>query len=282
MRIPARSRTEAMDWSLVLVSQSIETALEHTPEAGWELAVASEDYERALEAIRLYRAENRGWPWQRRILRSGLLFDWGSLAWVGLVVLFFCLDERVGLQRAGLMIRPAVGQGEWWRLFTAIWLHADVSHLVFNATLGFVLLGFAMAGFGSSPGLLGAYLAGVGGNLIGWAASPSRGSSLGASGMVMGALGLVAMLSLTRWQEVPNRKKYLVAGVSGGLMLFVLFGLSPGTDVVAHFGGFVSGVLIGFLLARFPLERNARANAICGLLFAVLVLVPWWLAWAGR
>jgi len=280
MQIAARSRSQAMDWSLVLMSQGIETALEHTPETGWALSVASQDYDKALETIRLYRLENRGWPCQRQILRANLLFDWSSLAWVVLLVLFFWLDEQFGLQSAGLMNRPAVGQGEWWRLFTAIWLHADISHLVFNATLGFVLLGFAMAGFGPGFGLLGGYFAGVGGNVIGWLLSPSRGTSLGASGMVMGALGLLAMLSMTRWREFPVRTKYLVAGVSGGIMLFVLLGLNPGTDVVAHFGGFVSGVSIGAVLARFSLEKSAFANGICGLLFAVLVLVPWWLAWS--
>lgn len=267
-----------MDWSLVLISQGIESALENTPEQGWGLAVSAEDYQRALEAIRLYRVENRGWPWQRQIFRAGVIFDWASLAWVVLVLLFFWLDEHLGLQRAGLMNSRAVGQGEWWRLFTAIWLHADASHLAFNATLGFLLLGLAMAGFGSGPGLLGAYLAGMGGNLLGWFVSPMRGSSLGASGMVMGALGLLAMQSLTRWRGIPGRTKYLLAGVSGGLMLFVLLGLSPGTDVIAHLGGFISGSLIGLLLVRFPLDRSTTGNVLCGLLFVALVLLPWWLA----
>src|SRR5438105_2939744 len=144
MRIPARSRAQAMDWSLVLVSQGIETAVEHAADAGWALTVAPEDYENALQTIRLYCLENRGWPWQRPIFRAGLLFDWSSLAWIVLLLLFFWLDAHVGLAGVGLMNGRAVSQGEWWRLFTAVWLHADISHLAFNAAIGFVLLGLTM------------------------------------------------------------------------------------------------------------------------------------------
>ena len=67
-RIAVRSRRQAMDWSLVLVSQGIESAIEYSEEgAGWGLVVASPDYSRALGAIRLYRLENRRWPWRRRL-----------------------------------------------------------------------------------------------------------------------------------------------------------------------------------------------------------------------
>ena len=44
--IPARSRREVMDWSLVLASQEIEAMIVRT-EAGWGLAVEERDYERA-------------------------------------------------------------------------------------------------------------------------------------------------------------------------------------------------------------------------------------------
>src|SRR5436190_15989082 len=54
-RIPARSRGQAMDWSLVLASQGIEHAIDDPAETGWGLIVAESDRAAALEAIRLYR-----------------------------------------------------------------------------------------------------------------------------------------------------------------------------------------------------------------------------------
>ncbi|HWH70051.1 MAG TPA: rhomboid family intramembrane serine protease, partial [Candidatus Sulfotelmatobacter sp.] len=168
---------------------------------------------------------------------------------------------------------------QWWRLFTAIWLHADVAHLAANATLGFVLLGLAMGRYGTGNGLLAAYVAGAGGNLLaGWfSAGPHR--SLGASGMVMASLGLLAVPFFSGWRHPPHATKYLLSGVFGGVMLFVLLGVTPGTDILAHFGGFLSGLLLGGCLAWFPtLAAKAKLNFFSGLLFAGLVIWPWWLA----
>ena len=109
------------------------------------------------------------------------------------------------------------------------------------------------------------------------ASAPHR--SLGASGMVMGALGLLAVQSFQLWRQTPAAAKYIVSGFFGGVMLFVLLGLAPGTDVMAHFGGFISGLLLGAILLLLPdITRKTTANLLCGFAFAVMVIVPWWLA----
>ena len=55
-----------MDWSLVLVSQGIETTIDQAEDGtGWGLLVAGQDYGNALRTLRQYRLENRGWPWQQ-------------------------------------------------------------------------------------------------------------------------------------------------------------------------------------------------------------------------
>ena len=52
--IPARSRREVMDWSLVLASQAMEATIVQT-DPGWGLIVAEGDYERAQAVLRQYR-----------------------------------------------------------------------------------------------------------------------------------------------------------------------------------------------------------------------------------
>jgi membrane associated rhomboid family serine protease len=95
--------------------------------------------------------------------------------------------------------------------------------------------------------------------------------------MVMGGLGLVAMQSLWLRKTNPVAAKLLLSGVFGGTMIFVLLGLAPGTDVVAHLGGFLSGLAFGGLLAAVPrLAERAGLQALAGLLFVVGVVVPWW------
>jgi rhomboid protease GluP len=278
--IPTRSRRQAMDWSLVLLSQGIQSRIEFEEGNGWQLVVPEPDYEPAREAIRLYQLENKGWAWRQELFQHRLLFDWASLAWVLLLVLFFWLSEtHAELRTVGRMDSTAVGHGQWWRLFTAVWLHADPAHLGENASIGLVLLGLVMGRFGTGAGLLAAYLAGAGGNGIVCVFAPKPHYSLGASGMVMGALGLLATQSFSWWRDAPEQRKYLLSGVVGGVMLFVLLGLSPDSDVVAHVGGFVSGMVLRGVLAMTPnLAQKPKADVLSGFVFSLLVVWPWWLA----
>ncbi len=276
-RISTRSLAQAMDWSLVLISQGIGTEI-HQDQANsaYGLLVSPEDYSKAVCAIRQYRKENLGW-WRREFFRPGLLFDWGSLAWVILVCLFYWVDAATDLRAVGMMDNTAVASGQWWRLFTAVWLHGDLAHLSANASLGLILLGLTMGSIGTGPGLLAAYLSGVGGNAIAFLVSARALTSLGASGVVMGCLGILTARSFFR--RTPYSGKYFIAGLAAGLMLFVLLGLSPGTFIQAHVGGFVTGLLLGLLASLFPnSSRNTLFNVSCGFLFTLLALLPWWLA----
>jgi membrane associated rhomboid family serine protease len=280
--ITAHSRRQAMDWSLVLVSQGIESTLEADAEERlWFLWVEPADYERALAAIRQYRLENRGVPWRRQV-KPGVLFDGGSIAWLLLILLFYWLEQNHGLRAPGLMDSTKVSEGQWWRLFTAVWLHADLAHLAANAASGVVLLGLAMGRFGTGIGLVSSILAGAGGNVFGWLLGEAPHRSLGASGLVMGCLGLIAAQSLELWPAAPNRVRYVWGGVFAGIMLFVLMGLSPGTDVLAHLGGFVCGLALGGALCL--IKEIAERTALqfwAGALFVASVLLPWWLAMAS-
>ena len=279
-RIPARSRRQAMDWSLVLISQGIETTIDFNEELGWGLIVSGEDHERALAILQQYRAENRHWPWRQKISPQGVLFDWGSTGWVLLVALFYGVQTHASgdFRDAGLMDAIAVSHGEWWRLFTAVFLHADLGHFAMNASFGFLLLGLTMGRFGTGFGLLAAYLAGVGGNVATWLIYSEGHRSLGASGMVMGCVGLLASQTIFS-RQTRHHFKFAVAGIAAAVMLFTLLGLSPGSDVLAHFGGFVSGFALGSLLLIVPhVSRNTGANILAGFVFCELVILPWWLA----
>ncbi len=273
-----------MDWSLVLASQGIEHTIEHDDASGWRLAVAEADHEQALAHIHQYRLENLHWRW-RRPVQPGLFFDWSCLAWMLLVIFFFAWSEtRADLRALGQMDGTALAHGEWWRLFTATWLHADLAHLAANVVFGFLFLGLVMGRYGPGAVLLAAYFAGVGGNVVAWLVYDQTQRGLGASGVVMGALGLLTIQSfaiLKRWNS--NMLRLFAGGILAGVLLFVFLGTGPGTDVVAHFGGFISGLLLGALLAFAPrLVHRPRINFAAMILFAALVILPWRWALNGR
>ncbi|HTH48062.1 MAG TPA: rhomboid family intramembrane serine protease, partial [Candidatus Limnocylindria bacterium] len=227
--IRAYSERQAMDWSLVLTSQGIEVALD--PNSGgnaWSLLVAPGDEVRARAVIRQYRHENHRSVWHHAVPGSNLLFHSGVLLWVFAVALCFSIQSE--LQR-GLFLSPAVRSGEWWRAFTALWLHHDLAHLGSNAAFGVVFLGLAMARYGAGVALLGSLLAGAAANGIGLAFRPAAYIGLGASGMLMAAMGMLVAQAVPLWRSGRQGTKLVLTGLGTGAMLFMLFGVDPSSDV---------------------------------------------------
>jgi rhomboid protease GluP len=284
IRIAARSQRQAMDWSLVLASQGIEHVLDNTAETGWSLIVAEEEHPAALAAIRQYRVENRRWPWQGTIPKTNEVFDWLAAAWVLLTIGFYWLSsERPALQEAGIMDGNAVAGGQWWRLVTATLLHANLTHLAANAGFGFLLLGLAMGRYGTGVGLLSALLAGVGGNVVSWVVHGKTFQGLGASGVVMGALGLITVQSIGPMRANPKTWRIVVISLAAGLMLFVLLGASPDSDVIAHAGGFTTGLVLGGLLNLAGLDnQKSRWNLLALIVLSVAIISTWALALSAR
>lgn len=281
--IAAASESQAMDWSLVLTSQAIDCTIRFFPEEHrWYLEIHPQDIDRALAALQAYCAENRGWAWRRELPWPGILFHWGALGWCVVMIGFHAIEPliHIPLRLAGVMNSAKVLTGEWWRPFTAITLHADVDHLMMNVAFGLVLLGLLMGRMGAGLALWGAYLAGVVGNLIGLAIYPLPHQSLGASGMVMGALGLLALQPPPPGYNPLLARKYRITGLMGGILLFVLLGLSPDSDQVAHFGGFVAGLCLGWFLSflHLPVPRRAWLPWLAVLLLSAWVIATWMLA----
>ncbi len=273
-----------MDWSLVLASQGIEHSIGQDAAGNWLLLVAPQDSANAAAVLKQYRLENLRWPWRKKLFKARVIFDWAALAWVSFTITIYWLSvSRGDLRAPGIMDGQQVAHGEWWRLFTATQLHGDLAHLAMNAIFGFILLGLAMGRYGTGIGLLSAFLAGVGGNLASWAVNGNDHRSLGASGVVMGALGLLAAQSFALLKQNPRALKFALGSVVGGVMLFVLLGMSPNSDVMAHFGGFAAGLAIGIVLtlAQRWIE-GASANLFSTAGFATLVIWTWALAFRHR
>lgn len=280
-RLPARTEEQAREWSLVLISQGIESALEQDSESGnWFLALDPAHFSKACQILRLYLIENRNRRWQSPVAWAGEVFDWRVWFWALLMGVMFWLDRvlPVDLSNAGRVDGAAVAGGQVWRLFTATTLHGDEGHLLMNLASGVLLLGLAMGAFGPGAALLGSLLAGVLGNLITLAVHGKAHLSLGASGVVMGALGLLAAQSLMASVAGLGRQRW-TRSLGGALLLTVLIGLNPASDVAAHLGGLVGGLFWGLVLSVW--QRRSPASParwdpwlayLCGALLA--------LAWA--
>jgi membrane associated rhomboid family serine protease len=139
---------------------------------------------------------------------------------------------------------PAVADGEWWRLLTAAFLHANPIHILFNMLMLW-WFGRALEGLLGRGRFLGLYLvsalAGSAGALL---LSPEA-HTLGASGAVFGILG--AGLVLER-RNIP-----VFGGAAFGIVLLnVIFTFAiSNVSIGGHFGGLFGGALAVLALAGF-------------------------------
>lgn len=281
--IPARTERQAMDWSLALASQEIACVIRPpVDQLGWTLEVDPRDVPRALHTLRAYHAENRHHPTALTPAVGELVFHWGVLAWCLLMLVIFLAADAPGnrMAEAGEFVTRATVQGDWWRPLTATFLHAGPDHLAANLTTGFLLVGLAMGRFGVGPALWGTLLAGTAGNLLAWWWRAREYTGLGASGVVMAALGMLAVSLAIDTRAHRISMATLLRGVLGGVLLFILLGTAPQSDVLAHTGGFLAGLVAAAGLGALParVRTSVGFDVACAVGYLVTGLGAWFSA----
>ena len=182
-----------------------------------------------------------------------------ALIWAAILVTVFyfqsqdpSLADRYASSSIGLVAR-----GEWWRPFTALFLHGDGPHIVGNLASGTVFGILVAKSIGPLKGWTMILLSGAIGNaLTSLLTYPEAFTSLGASTAVFGALGILSGTGIIENIREPVRMPWirvtapLLAGV---VLLGWLGGAAPGsnTDVFGHVFGFCAGVLSGAAFRYF-------------------------------
>jgi rhomboid protease GluP len=151
----------------------------------------------------------------------------------------------------GANLGPLTTSGEWWRLFSACFLHFGVIHLGMNMFILFQVGIFTEKLFGSLRFLVLYLIAGVFGNIAGLYAHPQV-VSAGASGAAFGVYGGLLGFLLIERGVVPVESALGIAKSSGIFLLVnLVYGLaSPQTDLVAHIAGLLAGFVAVCVLAR--------------------------------
>ena len=144
-----------------------------------------------------------------------------------------------------------IQQGEWWRIFTALFLHANWLHLIMNGA-GLWIFGTAVEKtMGRWRFLVVFLVAGALGNLAS-AFVAHYDVAIGASGGIFGVIGAfaVAVWRLRSPMYHGLRRRLLVVLALMVATDFTIGGLEPQVDNLAHVGGFVAGILIALVLYR--------------------------------
>ena len=272
-----------MELSLVLASQNIQAMVVPTADRDLaELRVADKDEDAALEQLRAYHRENRHRRWQHTLPGHTVLFDAQSLTWAALVMVcyFFQTHGVVPFRAQGVFDSEWVRTGEIWRAVTALFLHADLGHLISNLTTGIVFLGIAMAEYGTGSALLASTAAGAFANLAALLFRTTPYHGLGASGMVLAALGLIAVRTFRIGDWARSRELTMARGLLASLFLFILHGFNPASDVLVHGLGFGFGIILGLALQPVAESRARQASwdRIGKAVFLILFAGSWYAA----
>jgi rhomboid protease GluP len=147
----------------------------------------------------------------------------------------------------GAKVNQLIAIGEWWRLFTAMFLHVGILHLVFNVYAIFAIGPLVESYYGHLRFALIYLIGGLIGSLASYAFSPSI--SAGASGAVF-AIAAAAAVYFFRYREnFGAQGRAILQNMLFVLGANLLFGLvAQGIDNWGHFGGMVGGLAMGWLL----------------------------------
>lgn len=173
--------------------------------------------------------------------------------------------------RLGANYGPQTMSGQWWRLFTSMFLHFGFFHLAMNMYCLWALGSLAERLMGRAAYLVLYIGSGLCGGLLSLAVHPQL-VSAGASGAVFGISGgLITYLALKKAPLSFERAKKQLTSLGIFIGYNFIYSLKPGVDMMAHAGGLVSGLAIAAALPRFlnvpsaeitpaPIEENSSIN----------------------
>jgi rhomboid protease GluP len=161
---------------------------------------------------------------------------------------------------------PAVQAGQWWRVLTAVLVHAGIWHIFFNMMV-VVNLGFAVERLLGTPRMVAVSLVSALGSAALVLAFAFRFPTVGASGMILGWAG--ALLPVVNRQGRQSLAWLLIQ--------VAVISLIPGVSWQGHLGGFLAGLACGGLLRL----GGRRFNTLWPALALGLAVAIVWLARAG-
>ena len=176
---------------------------------------------------------------------------------LAIILVIFVLEELAGgstnpavLVRFGATYGPLLFAGELWRLFTAMFVHIGIAHILFN---GFALYSIGReveVGFGQGR-FAAIYLgAGLLGNVVSFFWRGVMEFSAGASGAIFGILGAELAFLFFHRDRLGEAGRAARSQILRIIVINIIIGVTVvSINNAAHMGGLVSGFILGYLLA---------------------------------
>jgi membrane associated rhomboid family serine protease len=177
----------------------------------------------------------------------------------------------------GAMAPPAVAEGQFWRLFTAMFLHAGLLHVALNAYFFWLFGRVVESVFGRTWMLLIFLVSGFLASVASYAFGPVLALAVGASGAISGVFGAFIAYNYRRRHLAANAANLRMALTVIVLNAFIAVVYSS-IDWRAHVGGLVAGFALGYLADDAVPARQravARFAGVATLVALGIALVVW-------
>jgi membrane associated rhomboid family serine protease len=172
-------------------------------------------------------------------------------------VIAYLWENAFGMDAAemrGGLIPTYVLAGQWWRIFTSAFLHADLMHIAFNMFALYQVGSFVEMIYGTPRMAIIYTIAALGGGLaVVYFASDVP--TIGASGAIFGLFGALAVAGL----RLGQRGRSILQQSTGIIVINLIISFFPGSNISYqdHIGGLIAGTVCGLLLFRIPRPRVA-------------------------
>jgi rhomboid family GlyGly-CTERM serine protease len=194
---------------------------------------------------------------QSEACRGGLLLPWRTFLLASLALASYLFLGAA--PKAWIFDRTAVAQGEWWRLITGHWMHSDGTHAFWNIG-ALILLGTLLEKQLQGRLVLALVIGTLGVNLWLWWGDGTLRYYCGLSG-ILNSLLAVGLVQL--WYDLRQPLVWLIGlGAIAKIMVEISAGQALLTETAwpsvpeAHAAGFLSGLLVGYVIKSTMLLRK--------------------------
>jgi rhomboid protease GluP len=160
--------------------------------------------------------------------------------------------EKVYLSM-GFSSRPTVLKGEYWRLFTSMFLHFSILHLVLNMVVLVYIGSLIESKLGKWNFLMVYLFTGIIASTVSVIWHDNE-ISAGASGAIFGLFGVLLAFLSTDFYERSARKALLIS--TAIVVAYNIIPIGKGIDHAAHLGGLISGYIFGWITYLGLTHRN--------------------------
>jgi len=164
----------------------------------------------------------------------------------------------------------AIASGQYWRLFSAMFLHFNLLHIGFNAYALYLFGSMIESNLGTTRFLLIYFVTGFLASAASYGFGPVGSIAVGASGAIFGIFGAFIAYNYRRRHLAINAANLRWAATLLVLNAFLALGFGA-IDWRAHLGGLVAGVAAGFAAEGWGAASQRRAILVGG--FAALIAV---------